>query len=156
MECDRSHLRSLLRRHQRPCTIDCLSLGLASPFTRKMCALLCFRFRHDFPLSILFDVTPVQRWMQGPAKCLDGKWPQTRIRRRSYRGVLLRPIPRRTGACISRLARPRKSVVSSAQAALNLARRPPATRDRAMNSSIVARDVGGFPGKKQCVLNRTG
>src|ERR1700736_1744527 len=24
-----------------------------------------------------------------------------------------------------------------------------------MNSPVVARDVGGFPGKKQCVLNRT-
>jgi hypothetical protein len=60
------------------------------------------------------------------------------------------------GSDISRLARPLRTVVSSARAALNLARRPPATRDRAMNSPIVARDVGGFPGKKQCVLNRTG
>ncbi len=59
------------------------------------------------------------------------------------------------GSDISRLATPLRTVVSSAQAALNLARRPPATRDRAMHSPIVARDVGGFPGKKQCVLNRT-
>ncbi len=59
------------------------------------------------------------------------------------------------GGVIFRLATPLRTVVSSAQAALNLARRPPATRDRAMHSPIVARDVGGFPGKKQCVLNRT-
>lgn len=56
---------------------------------------------------------------------------------------------------ISRLAMPLRTVVSLAQAALHLARRPPATRDRAMNSPIVTRDVGGFPGKKQGVLNRT-
>jgi len=59
------------------------------------------------------------------------------------------------GSDISGLATPLRTVVSSAQAALNLARRPPATRDRPMNGPIVARDVGGFPGKKQCVLNRT-
>ena len=59
------------------------------------------------------------------------------------------------GSDFSRLAAPLRTVVFSAQAALNLARRPPATRDRPMNGPIVARDVGGFPGKKQCVLNRT-
>jgi hypothetical protein len=59
------------------------------------------------------------------------------------------------GSDISRLATPSRTVVGLAQAVLHLARRPPATRDRAMNSPIVARDVGGFPGKKQCVLNRT-
>ena len=124
-------------------------------FARRMCALLCFGFCHDFPLSFLFDATPAQRWMQGPATSLDREWPQTGIRRRSYREVLLRPMPRQTGSDISRLATPLRTVVSSAQTALNLARRPPAARDRAMNSPIVARDVGGFPGKKQCVLNRT-
>src|ERR1700680_2846309 len=51
------------------------------------------------------------------------------------------------GSDISRLATPLGTVVSSAQAALNLARRPPATRDRAMNSPIVARDAVASPAK---------
>lgn len=30
-----------------------------------MCALLCFRFCHDFPLLFCLDVTPARRWMLG-------------------------------------------------------------------------------------------
>src|ERR1700704_5983680 len=83
-------------------------------FARRMCALLCFGFCHDFPLSFLFDVTPAQRWMQGPAKGLDREWPQTGIRRRSYWEVLLRPMPRQTGGMIFRVW-PRRWGLSSPQ-----------------------------------------
>ena len=80
----------------------CLTLA------RWMCTFLCFHFCHDSSLSLLPDGTPAQRWMQDPATGLDGEWPQTRIRRRSYgrycfgrcldkRGVIFRAWPRRLG-----------------------------------------------------------